>query len=105
MTALVRRGRQKNPAILRVVNLGHGGARCRTRTPFRLGATFQAEFFLEGKCVVGHPRVLKLYCRVVWTASKKGPSCEVQELGLAFPELQVGQRTLLDSLLRAAEAA
>ena len=48
LTALVRRGRNRNPVIMRVVNLGHGGARCRTRVPFRLGAAFHGEFVLEG---------------------------------------------------------
>jgi hypothetical protein len=105
LTALVRRGRRRNPSVLRVVNVGGGGARCRTRTPLRLGATFHADFFLEGKCVVGHPRVLRLYCRVVWTAARVGPSCPIQEVGLAFPELLPAERQILVSLQRAAEAA
>ena len=105
LTALVRRGKHKNPVIMRVVNLGPGGARCRTRFPFRLGAAFHTEFVLEGKCVEGGPRVLPLYCRVVWTHSTEGPSCQMQELGLEFPEIDSAQRRLLDSLLQAAEAA
>ena len=105
LTALVRRGRHKNPVIMRVVNLGSGGARCRTRFPFRLGAAFHTEFVLEGKCVEGEPRVLPLYCRVVWTHSVEGPSCQMQELGLEFPEMDAVQRGLLDSLLQATEAA
>jgi hypothetical protein len=105
LTALVRSGRRKNPVILRVANLGHGGARCRTRVPFRLGAAFHAEFVLEGKCVQAEPRVLELYCRVVWTSSVDGPSCQMQELGLEFPEMDPAQRRHLDSFLQAAEAA
>ncbi len=105
LTALVRRGRHNNPVIMRVVNIGHSGARCRTRFPFRLGAAFHTEFMLEGKCVEGEPRVLPLYCRVVWTHSLEGPSCQMQELGLEFPEMDAVQRRLLDSLLQAAEAA
>ena len=105
LTALVRRGQHKNPVIMRVVNMGHGGARCRTRFPFRLGAAFHTEFMLEGKCVEGEPRVLPLYCRVVWTHSVEGPSCQMQELGLEFPEMDAVQRRLLDSLLQAAAAA
>ena len=57
-TGLVRRGDKRSPALLRVVDLSPGGARCRTRTPLRLGATFHAEFFLEGKCAAGNPRVI-----------------------------------------------
>ena len=105
LTALVRRGRRKNPVIMRVVNISPGGARCRTRFPFRLGAAFHTEFVLEGKCAEGGPRVLPLYCRVVWTHSVEGPSCQMQELGLDFPEIDAAQRLLLDSLLQAAEAA
>ena len=105
LTALVRRGRHKNPVIMQVVNMGPGGARCCTRFPFRLGAAFHTEFVLEGKCVEGEPRVLPLYCRVVWTHSVEGPSCQMQELGLEFPEMDAVQRGLLDSLLQATEAA
>lgn len=105
LTALVRRGRHKNPVIMRVVNLGHGGARCSTRFPFRLGAAFHTEFMLEAKSVEGQPQVLALYCRVVWTHSVDGPSCQMQELGLEFPEMDHAQRRLMDSLLQAAEAA
>ena len=105
LTALVRRGQHKNPVIMQVVNLSPNGARCRTRFPFRLGAAFHTEFVLEGKCVEGGPRVLPLYCRVVWTHSVEGPSCQMQELGLDFPEMDAAQRLLLDSLLQAAEAA
>ncbi len=105
LTALVRRGRRKNPVILRVANLGHGGARCRSTHPFRLGAAFHAEFFVEGKGADGPPRTLNAYCRVVWTAVLEGPTGSVQEMGLEFEELDSSQRRLLTALLQDVEAA
>lgn len=105
LTALVRRARKRNPVLLRVVDLGPGGARCRTAVPFRLGATFPVEFLLDGKCVRGKPRVFPVYCRVTWTLSRLGPSGPVQEIGLAFLELKPSDRQVLAGLLRAGKAA
>ena len=105
MTALVRPSGSRRPLLLRVINLGPEGALCRTRVPFRLGATFHAEILLDGKAVRSRPRVLRAYCRVVWTAVRVGPARPVQEVGLRFLEMDEADRTRLVDLLRSPVAA
>lgn len=103
LTALLRRSRRRVPVILGVVNLGPGGARCRTRVPLRRGARFPAEFLLDG--TAGQPKVIRVHCRVVWTKSRVGPTSPVQEIGVAFLDLQASDRALIASRLRSEVAA
>ena len=105
MTALVRRPRARGSVILRVGNLGPDGALCRTRVPFRLGATFHAEFLVDGNRATGRPRMLRAFCRVVWTAARVGPVRPIQEIGVCFLELDEDDRQLLDFLLTSSIAA
>ena len=105
ITALVRPRRRRKPVVLRVINLGPGGARCRTSAGLRVGATMPVEFVLEGRGVGRHPHVLRTWCRVAWTACRLGPSRPVQEVGLTFLDLTEDDRRLLAFLLNATAAA
>ena len=87
ITALVRPQRRRKPVVLRVINLGPGGARCRASVGLRLGATLPVEFVLEGRGIGLQPRVLRTWCRVAWTACRLGPSRPIQEVGLTFLDL------------------
>jgi hypothetical protein len=105
MTALVRPAHHRKPVLLRVVNLGPDGALCRSRVPLRLGAAFHAEFLFDGKCSFRRPRVIQVYCRVVWTAARIGPARPVQEIGLKFVGIGEDDRATLTSVLSSPAAA
>ena len=105
VTALIRPSRRKAPILLQVIDLGDGGAQCRTPVPLRLGATFHADFLVDGKWTRERPRVLRAYCRVVWTAVRIGPSRPIQEIGLSFVEMNSEGREALRRLLGEVEAA
>jgi hypothetical protein len=103
MTAVVRARRR--PVVLRVLNLAAGGAFCRCRVPFRLGATFPVEFLVDGLGPRHRPRTFRAYCRVVRTAVRLGPTRPLQEIGLSFLDLAPSDRDRLVALLSAAAAA
>ena len=91
--------------ILRVIHLGEGGAFCRCRVPFRLGATFPAEFVIDGLVRGRRPGVFRAYCRVVWTAARIGPSRPLQEIGLSFLEISRSDQERIGALLTRLAAA
>jgi len=105
LTALIRPPAVPAAALLRVINLSHGGALCRSQAAIPLGATFHAEFVLDGPAADRQPRVLRAFCRVIWSAGRTGPSRPVQEIGLSFVEMADSDRAHLASLLSSVEAA